>query len=108
MMFVVSDRELRNEAADRIEDRIKGIAVSAQDHPCGKCSCSFASEGIETLIDDHPGIRFSGTGTFDRIGDTAIDRIGDRFRKRALKPGGRTEMVEQIGVGTSDFGSDRF
>ena len=35
------------------------------------------------------------------------DRIGDRPGKLALQPGGRAEMMEQIGVGAADLRRDR-
>ena len=37
----------------------------------------------------------------------AVTEFGDRARKLALKPRGRAEMMEQIGVGAADLRRDR-
>ena len=108
MMLVMPNGQLSDEASDRIENGIEGIAVSAQNHPGGKCSGSFFSEGIETLVDNDPGVGFASARAFDGIGDASVDRVGDGFCKRALEPGRRSEMVQQIGVGASDFGGHCF
>lgn len=102
----VADRELGDEPANGIQNGVEGIAIAGEDHPCGKCSGTFLAEGIETLIDDHARVRLSGAGPFDCIGDTAVDRIGDGFRKLALKSGGGPEMVEQVRMGPSDLAGD--
>ena len=73
MMGVVTDGELRNQAADRIQDRVEGVAVAGEDHPGGERPSPFAAERIEALVDDDPGIRFAGARPFDRFGDACVD-----------------------------------
>lgn len=103
MMFVVTDRELGDQAADGIENRVKRVSVSRQDHPGGQRSCAFLAEGVETLVDDHSGIGLPGAGPLHGLGDAAVHRIGNRFGERSLKPGSRSEVVKQVGVGSTDF-----
>ena len=103
MMRVVADRELRDEAADRIEDRVQRIAVAGDDHPGGERPGALLAEGVEALVDDHPGIGLAGAGALDGFGDAAVDRVGDRLGELALKSRGRAEMVEQVGVGPADL-----
>ena len=106
MMFVVTNRELRNQAADRIENRVERVPVSREDHPCGQRSRPFLAEGVEALVDDHPGIRFARASALDRVRNAVGDRIRDRPGKLALKPGGGPEMVKQICVRPTDLGRD--
>lgn len=103
MLFVVTDCELRDEAADRIENWVQSVPVSRQDHPCCQRSCTFLAEGVETLVDDHPGIRLPGTRSLHGLGDAAVHRVRNRFDERPLETGSRPEMVKQVGMGSADF-----
>ena len=106
VMLVVPDRELRDEASDRIEDRIERVPVPGEDHPCGQRSGALLAERVETLVDNDARVGLSGARTFNRIGDAAVDRVGDGFRKRALETSSRPEMVEKIGVSPANFAGD--
>lgn len=108
MMSFVADRELRDERANGIEDGIERVPVSAEDHPGRKRSCTFLAERVEALVDDDPRISLAGAGPFNRIGDAAVDRIGDRPGEFALKAGSGAKMVKEIGVGSPDLGGDCF
>src|SRR5690349_4648507 len=59
VMSFMPDRELGDEPADRIENRVQRIAVPGEDHPGGERPGTFLAEGIETLVDDHPGVRLT-------------------------------------------------
>ena len=107
MMLLVADGQLGDEAADRIEDRVQRVAVAGEDHPRGERAGAFLAERVEGLVDDVARVGLPGAGALDRLGDAGGDRIGDRARKLALKPGGRAEMMEQIGVGPADLRRDR-
>jgi hypothetical protein len=102
-MLLVADGQLGDEAADRIEDRVEGVAVTGEDHPGGERAGAFTPENIEGLVDDITRIGLAGASALDRLGDAGGDRIGDRAGKLALEPGGGAEMVEQIGVGAADL-----
>src|SRR4051794_22932688 len=102
----MANGELGDEAADRIEDRVERVAVAGDDHPRGECTGAFLAECIEALVDDDPRIGFPGAGALDRLGDAAVDRVGDRFRKFALKAGGRPEMMEEVRMGSADLRGD--
>ena len=107
VMRVVTSGELRNQSSDRIEDWIERVAVAGEDHPRGECSRTLFSECIETLVDDHPRVALARAGALDGFGDAAVHRVRDRFGKLPLQPGGRTEVVEQIGVRPADLSRDR-
>ena len=106
-MLLMADAELSDETPDRIEDRVQRVAVAGEDHPSRERSRAFAIEHIERAVDDVARIRFTGTGSFNRICDARRHGIGDRACKRTLKVGSGPEMVEQIGVGPSDLCRDR-
>ena len=106
LMRLVADGELRNETADRVEDRVERVAVAGEDHPRGERAGSLAAEDVEGLVDDVARIGFAGAGALDRCGDTGGDRFGDRTRKLALQSGGGAEVVEEIGMGAADLGGD--
>ena len=108
MMFVVTNRELRNQAADGIENRVERVPISREDHPCGQRSSALLAEGVETLIDDYPGVGLAGACPLHGLGDAAVHRIRYRFGKRSLKSRSGSEMVEQIGMSSADFSCHRF
>ncbi len=103
VMRIMAKGQLGDERPDRIEDRVQGIAIAAENHPCGKRPGSFLPEGVETLVNDDPRIRFTGAGAIDGLGDTAVDRVGDGLCKFALEARRRAEMVKQVGVSAADF-----
>ena len=107
MVGFMPNRELGNEATDRIEDRVQRIAIASEDHPGGKRSRALLAEGIEALVYDHPRVGFAGACAFDGIGDAPIHRIRDRLGELALQPGRRAEMMQEIGVGPADLCGDR-
>jgi hypothetical protein len=105
--LVMANRKLRDEAVNRIEDRVQRVAVAAEDHPGGQRSGTLAPERVEALIDNHPRVGLTGACAFDCIGDALRDRIGDRAGELALEAGRLAEMVKQIGVSPADLGGDR-
>ena len=107
MMFFVTHGQAGDQATDRIEDRIQGVAVAGQNHPRGERPGALAAERVEGHVDDVAGIALTGPGRLDRLGDAARDALGDRPGELGLKPGGRAEMVEQVGMGAANFGGDR-
>ena len=106
LVLLVADAELRDQAANRIEDRIERVAVAGEDHPGGECARTFPVEHVEAAVDDVPRIALARPRPLDRLGDAGRDRFGDGARKLSLKPCRRAEMVKQVGVGASDFGGD--
>ena len=106
MMCVMTDCELRNETANRIEDRVQRVAVAGDDHPGGEGAGALPAEGVKALIDDDPCIGFAGAGELDGFGDAAVDRVRDRLGEFTLKSCRRAEVVKQIGVGAPDFPCD--
>ena len=106
-MLLVAHAQLGDESADRIEDRVERVAVAGQDHPRGQGARAFPVERVEGAVDDLAHVPFAGARAFDRLGDAAGDAIGDRSGELRLKPGGGSEMVEQVGVRAADLGSDR-
>ena len=107
VMRVVAKGELGDEGPNRIEDRVQCVAIAAEDHPGGKCAGSLLSEGVETLVNDDPRIRFAGARPIDGLGDTAVDRVCDGFCKFALEASCGAEMVEQVGMSAADFSRHR-
>jgi hypothetical protein len=101
VIFMVA-AQLPNHSAKRIEDRVKGVAVARQDHPCRKRTGALSVEGVERQINDFTRIAFALAGTFDRFGNAAGDPVGDHPGKRRLKPCRRPEVVKQIGVGAAN------
>ena len=97
-MLFMAGGELGDEPTDRIEDRVQSVAVAGEDHPRGERARALLAEGVETFVDDYSRVGLAGAGAFDRLGDAAVDRVRDRFRKLALEPGGRAEMVKEVGV----------
>ncbi len=69
MMRLMSDRQLSDQAANRIQDRVQRIAVAGNDHPGGERAGAFLAERVEALVDDHARVALAGSGAFDRIGD---------------------------------------
>lgn len=106
MMGVVTDRELRNETADRIEDRVQRVAVAGDDHPGGEGTGPLPAKSVEALVDDEPGIGFAGAGKLDGFGDAAVDGVRDRLGELALKSRRRAEMVKEVGVSPADLTGD--
>lgn len=96
VMILVPDGELGNQIADRFEDRIERVAIAGEDHPRGQGPRAVLAEGVEHAVDDRPRIAIAGARALDFLGDRAGHRIGDRSRQRALKPGGRAEMVSRL------------
>jgi hypothetical protein len=103
----MADAELGDEPVDRVEDWVERVTVAAEDHPGGERAGALPPKCVETLVDNHSSIRLPRTGALDRVGDALSDRISDRSGKIALEPGGRTEMVEQIGMGATNLARDR-
>ena len=108
MVCVVADRQLRHEAANRIENGIERIPVAGDDHPGSESSGALFSEGVEALVDNDARVGFAGAGSFDGIGDAAVDGFCDGPCKLALQPGGGAEMVKQVRVGSADLACDGF
>ena len=108
MMLVVANGELGDES--RIESRIGFKAsrlpvmiIQAASAPAP--SLPKASKHWSTIT---ARVGLAGAGALDRFGNAGRDRIRDRPGKLALKTGGRTEMMEQIGVGAADLRRDGF
>ena len=91
-----------------MESRIgfRRVAVAGQDHPGGKRSRTLAVEGVERAVDDLADVALADAGAFDGLGDAPGDAVRDGSGKLRLEPGGRAEMVEQVGVGPADLRGD--
>ena len=98
VMILMANRQLRDETADRIQDRIQSIAVAGEDHPRCESSGPLTAKCVETLVDDHSRVGFSGAGALNRFGDARGYRIGDRLGQLALKAGSGAEVMEEVGV----------
>jgi len=48
--------QMRDEAADRIEDRVKRITIACQDHPGGQRTGTFFAEGVKASVNDLSGV----------------------------------------------------
>lgn len=103
MMIFVADGQLRDEAANRAEDRIERIAVSGQDHPCGQGPSALTIEDVEGPIDEIARIRLAGACALDRFRDAGGHRIDDRSRQFSLQASGGAEMVQQVRVRAPDL-----
>src|SRR5205823_14968708 len=86
--------------------RVQGVTVAGEDHPRGERSSAFAAEGVEGLVDDIARVGLAGPREFDGPGNARRHRFGDGAGELGLQPGGRAEMVEQIGVGEADLRRD--
>jgi len=106
VMVLVADAELRNEVADRFQDSAERVAIPRQDHPGGEGAGSALAECVEGHVGDIPGVGLAGASFFDCRCDLAVHAVGHEACKLRLKPGCRTEMVEQVGVRLVDLGSD--
>ena len=108
LFFLMTDAQLRDEALDRVEDGIERIAVAGEDHPGCERTGAFAAERVEGHVDDVARVGFAGTRTLHRIGNAGDDRIRDGAGKLRLQARGRSEMMEQVGVGPADLGRNGF
>lgn len=106
VVILMPDGELRDEIADRIEDWIEGVAVAGNDHPGRERTGALASKGVEALVHNNARVRFPGTGALDRLGNARGHRVGNGLREFTLKARCRAEMVEQVGVRSSDLCGD--
>ena len=103
VVLLVADAQLGDQAVERIEDRVQGVAVAGEDHPRGERSGAFPAERVEGLVDDVAGVGLAGPRELHRFGDARRHRFGDRPGQLGLQPGGRAEMVEEIGVRAADL-----
>ena len=108
LVVLVSGRELGYEIVDRFQDRVQGITVAGEDHPRGKSAGTFAVEGIKGHVHDIARVGLAGPSALHGFGDALRHTIGDGARKFPLETGSGAEMVEEVGVRPSDFGSNRF
>jgi len=108
VMILMANSELVDEAVNRFEDPAERIAVPRQDHPCGERPGAALPECIERHIDNIARIRLTHAGALDRGRNLPIDPVGNRSGELGLKTCRGAEMMEQVGVGPSDLGGDRF
>ena len=94
--------ELIHHRVNRLEDRVQGIAVAGQDHPCGERAGTLFVERVKGAIDNDPGIRFARAGLPNRLRDPFGDSLRDEAGKFGLKPGRRSEMMKEVCVGLAD------
>ena len=92
-----------DQLVDRIEHRVERVAIAGEDHPGGERAGAFLAERVEGAVDDLDRIALAGAGALHRFLDARDDPAGDHRGERGLQPGGRAEMVEQIGVGLADL-----
>ena len=97
VMILMAHRQLRDETADRIQEINQSIAVG-EDHPRCESSGPLTAKCVETLVDDHSRVGFSGAGALNRFGDARGYRTGDRLGQLALKAGSGAEVMEEVGV----------
>ena len=100
-------RALFDQIADRVEDRVERILVPRQHHPRGQRTAAFLAKGIEHQIDHlalGPGAGAAGENRrLDPLADGDRQMLGEGL----LQPGGRAEMVQQVGVSPPDPRGDR-
>ena len=106
VMLLMADTQLRDEGTDRFQDRVERIAVARDDHPCCERAGTLPIEGVEGSIHDLAGIGFMRSGTADGFRDAVGNPVGDGARELCLKASGRSEVMEQVCVGTPDLRSD--
>lgn len=108
MMLVVPRGQLRNKPANGVQNGIKGIAISSDDHPSGEGAGAFLAKCVKALIDDNSRVSLAGTSTLHRLRDARVDIVGNRFGELALQSGRRTEVMKQVGMGAPNLRRDRF
>ncbi len=102
-VFAMPFGDLVDQAMDRLEDRVQCVLVSVEDHPARQGAGAFLAECVEGQVDDLARIMVAGHArAAPRAPISGSDGFGDVGGERLLQPGGRTEMVEEIGVGPAD------
>ncbi len=94
--------ELVDQPVDRLEDRIERVEVARQDHPARERAGAFLVERVEGQIDHFARITIAGARAHHRVADLVRHRFGDPRGERLLQPGGRAEMVQEIGMRPPD------
>ena len=103
LVILVADAELRDQGLQGFQDWIERVAIAGEDHPGGERSRAFAAERVEGLVDDIASVGLAFTGTLDGRCDFGSYRVRNGPGKSTLQPRGRTEMVEQVGMGAADL-----
>ena len=106
VMILMTHGELGDEAVNRFENPAERIAVPRQNHPCGKRPRAALAEGIERHVHYVARIGLTDSGALYGGRDLPVDPVGHRSGELGLKPGRRTEMMKQVGVGPPDLCSD--
>jgi len=96
---------------DHLEDGVERVLVAREDHPAGERARARLVERVEGEVDDLARLVLGrpalvGARFLDQADDARADGFGEAAGQRALEPGGRAEMVQQIGVGAADPGGD--
>ena len=104
---LVRRRNLVDQRADRVEDRVERVAIAGEDHPAASApapSLPKASKVGSTMSRASPrrGARRPIAAVIASPTLSAISSASAR-----LEPGGRAEMMEQVGVGAADPRRDR-
>lgn len=107
MVVFVADGQLRNQVADGDQDRIESIAVAGKNHPGRERPRALAPEGVIDSIDDRSRVASTVAGAIHLFGDRTHDRFRDGVGQCALKARSGPEMMEQIGVSSTDLGRNR-
>ena len=83
------------------------VALAGEGDPADQLARALIGEGVEHRVDHVAlgGEALAAAG--DRGGDRGRDGVRDILGQRAVEPGDRAEMMEQIGVGAADLGRDR-
>ena len=106
VMILMAHGELVDEAVNRFEDPAESIAVPRQDHPCGECPGTALAERVERHIDNIARIGLTHASALDGGRNLLVDPVGHGSGELGLKLRSRTEMMEQVGVGSTDLRGD--
>jgi hypothetical protein len=77
VVIFVSDRQLSNKVAKRVEDWIECIAVAGKDHPGAERARALFAEYIEDLVDDIARVRLTNTGSLNRFSNACRHQVRD-------------------------------
>ena len=84
-------------------DRLERLALAGEDDPADQLARALLGEGVEHRVDDvAQSVASPRRMRPIEPSDRAADDDGDVLGQRAVKPGDRAEMVEQVGVGAAD------
>ena len=78
------------------------LALAGEDDPADQLAGALLGEGVEHRVDDSRSVASPRRRRPIADGDRGADIVRDLLGQRAVEPGDRAEMMEQVGVGAAD------